>query len=210
VENSTTRTVLWLLGILGAITLLLYLFVFDTWVIPNDDPALTASIQPTLAPEDRILTRRGSTPKNGELARCIKPDGSGKFVIGRVFGSATGENVELNDERVSLNGKTLGARFQCPSVTVTQPATLEKVLLTCSTQDNGAFTYDVLTHPEYREGRHAATLEPGKMFLVSDDRHIHQDSRDFGQVDATTCEHIVFRLWGESFGDGKRRFTVLW
>ena len=53
-------------------------------------------------------------------------------------------------------------------------------------------------------------VEPGKLFLVSDDRHIHKDSRDFGGVDAATCEHVVFRLWGERFTDGSRRFNILW
>jgi signal peptidase I len=53
-------------------------------------------------------------------------------------------------------------------------------------------------------------VEPGKVFLVSDDRHIHKDSRDFGQVDGAACEHVVFRLWGESFGDSSHRFNVLW
>jgi signal peptidase I len=209
VDSSFLKTVLWIAGILGAVILLLYLFVFDTWVIPNDDVALAAAVEPTLTPDDRILTRRGSPPKLGELARCIMPDGSGKFVIGRAFGYP-GDNVVIDNERVSVNGKNLPARFQCGVVTVTQPVTLEKVALTCSTEDNGAFTYNVLLHPEYREGQRVAKVEPGKIYLVSDNRHIHLDSRDFGQVDATTCEHVVFRLWGESFTDGKRRFTVLW
>ena len=86
VESSFGRNMLWLAAILGAIVLLLYLFVFDTWVVPGDDPLLTASIAPTLSPDDRILTRRGSMPVTGELARCFMPDGSGKYTIGRVFG----------------------------------------------------------------------------------------------------------------------------
>ncbi len=39
---------------------------------------------------------------------------------------------------------------------------------------------------------------------------MHQDSRDFGQVDASTCEHVAFPLWGERYTDGSRRFTILW
>jgi signal peptidase I len=52
--------------------------------------------------------------------------------------------------------------------------------------------------------------EAGKLFLVSDNRSMHEDSRDFGQVDASTCEHIVFRLWGEHYTDSSRRFTIIW
>ncbi len=208
-KSGFTRNVLWLTGILGAITLLLYLFVFDTWVIPADDQPFATSIAPTLDAEDRILTRRGSSPRIGELARCIVPDGSGRFTIGRMFGSA-GDSVEINNERVSVNGKSPSARFGCGLVTVTQPVTLEKVSLACSVEDNGAFTYSVLLHAEFREGQRVAKVEPGKIFLVSDNRHIHLDSRDFGQVDASTCEHVVFRLWGKSFVDSSHRFNVLW
>ena len=54
-------------------------------------------------------------------------------------------------------------------------------------------------------------VESGKWFLVSDDRHIHVDSRDFGQVDTTTCQHIVFRLQsGQGFGDSKKRLSIIW
>jgi signal peptidase I len=196
-------------AILGAIGLLLYLFVFDTWVIPSDDPALTASLLPTLSPDDRILTRRGGAPKVGELARCMRPDGSGKFVIGRVFGLER-DDVEVNNERAATNGKGVATRFGCGKVNVVHPVSGEDVPLSCSVEDNGAFTYGVLVHPEYREGQRVAKVEPGKIYLVSDDRHIHLDSRDFGQVDATTCEHVVFRLWGQSFTDSSHRFNILW
>jgi signal peptidase I len=209
VESSFGRNLVWLGAILGAIGLLLYLFVFDTWVVPGDDPLFTASILPTLSPEDRILTRRGATPEIGQLARCIIPDGSGKYVIGRVFGNP-GDDVEINNERVLTNGKGPKTRFACGIVSVVHPVSGDAMPLTCSVEDNGSFTYGVLAHPEYREGPRKAKVEPGTLFLVSDDRHIHKDSRDFGAVDASTCEHVVFRLWGQSFGDSSHRFNVLW
>jgi signal peptidase I len=209
VGSSFTRSLGWLLAILGAIGLLLYLFVFDTWEIPGSDPLFVASVEPTLKPQDRILTSRHSTPKFGELARCLVPDGRGTYAIGRVFG-AEGDAVEVLNERVSVNRRSPATRFGCPPVTVTHPISQQQLALTCTMEDNGAFTYGVLTHPEFRDGHSLATVEPGKMFLVSDDRHVHQDSRDFGQVEASTCQHVVFRLWGERFTDGSRRFNILW
>jgi signal peptidase I len=209
VESSFTRNVLWLAAILGGILLLLYLFVFDTWVIPSDDPLFTASLEPTLSPDDRILTQRRSTPITGELARCVIPDGSGKYTIGRVFGVA-GDSVLIENERVSVNGKGPSTRSQCGVVSVVHPISGDAVPLTCHLEDNGSFTYGVLVHPEYREGPRTAKLEPGMAFLVSDDRHIHKDSRDFGPVDHSTCEHVVFRLWGQSFSNSAHRFNVLW
>jgi signal peptidase I len=209
VGSSFTRSVVWFFAIAGAIVLLLYLFVFDTWEIPGNDPLFVASVEPTLRPEDRILTSRHSTPRFGERARCLVPDGRGTYTIGRVFGSE-GETVEVLNERVAVDGRAPASRFQCGTVTVVHPVSQAQLALTCTVEDNGAFVYSVLTHPEYREGHTVAKVEPGKVFLVSDDRHIHSDSRDFGQVDASTCQHVVFRLWGERFTDSSRRFNILW
>ena len=206
--SNFTRSVLWLAAIAGAVGVLLYLFVFDTWVVPGTDLAFIASVEPTLRPEDRILTSRNSTPKFGELARCLRPMGS-DFVIGRVFGTG-GDIVQIDNERVSVNKQSPKVRFGCGTVNVVHPVSQEQVALTCSVEDNGAFTYGALTHPEFREGQTNVQVEPGKAFLVSDDRHFHLDSRDFGQVDASTCQHVVYRLWGERFTDGSRRFTILW
>jgi signal peptidase I len=209
VDGSWTKNLVWLTGILGAITLLLYLFVFDTWVVPGDDPLFTASLAPTLSPADRILTRRGSTPIIGELARCIVPDGSGKYVIGRVFGKA-GDLVTIENEKPLTNGKGAPSRHACGIVSVVHPVSGDAVPLNCMVEDNGSFTYSTLAHAEYREGTRTARVEAEKLFLVSDDRHIHYDSRDFGAVDASTCEHVVYRLWGQTFGDASHRFNILW
>jgi signal peptidase I len=208
-ESSFTKNVLWLAAILGGITLLLYLFVFDTWEIPGDEPLFTASLQPALSPEDRILTQRRSVPVSGQLARCFIPDGSGKYTIGRVFGTG-GDTVLIENERPIVNGKPPSNRFNCGIVSVVHPVSGDAVPLTCNAEDNGASTYSVLVHPEFREGPRSAKVEPGKLYLVSDNRHIHKDSRDFGQVDASACEHVVFRLWGQSFSDSSHRFNVLW
>jgi signal peptidase I len=209
VESSFGRNMLWLAAILGAIGLLLYLFVFDTWVVPSDDPLLTASIAPTLGPDDRILTRRGSSPVTGELARCFMPDGSGKYTIGRVFGLG-GDSVEVNNERVAVNGVSAKTRFSCGIVSIIHPVSGDAEPLICTVEDNGSMVYSTLAHPEFREGQRLAKVEPGKLWLVSDDRHIHKDSRDFGTVDVSSCEHVVFRLWGQSWGDSSHRFNVLW
>lgn len=198
----------WLGAIFGGIAFLLHLFVYDAWVIPGTDPMLLASIQPTLFPEDRVLVRRGGTPKTGDLARCASPEPGADYVIGRVMGGP-GDPVEIREERVYLAGKPMPSRHGCPPVVVTHPLNGQPVTLSCRVEDTGSFTYSYLVAAEYPEGTRTARVEMGKLFLVSDNRHIHKDSRDFGQVDASTCEPIVFRLWGDSFVDTSRRFTVL-
>lgn len=199
----------WLAAIFGAVCLLLYLFVFDTSVVPGDDAQFVASIAPNLRPSDRILTRRGSQPRYGELARCLSPEGGGRYVIGRMFGGG-GDTVQIVNERVAVNGKGMATRFGCGMVQVVNPATGEPVKLGCSAEDNGAFTYNVLVHPEFREADRFVSVDAGKVYLVSDNRHIHHDSRDYGLVDAASCEHVVFRLWGDTFVDSSRRFNLLW
>lgn len=203
------RGVFWLLGIFGAIALLCHLLFVDEWRVPaGTDAQFGASIRPTLAVDDLVLVHRGRRPKVGELARCTSPV-SGEPVVGRVFGTA-GDRVEVTDQAVTTNGKALAARHGCPPVVVPHPVTQNLVTMGCSVADTGAWTFSYLTQPETSAGVHTAAVEAGKVYLVSDNRTMHQDSRDFGQVDESTCEHLVFRLWGESYSDASRRFTILW
>jgi signal peptidase I len=202
------RGLAWILGILGAVCVLLYLFLLDVWVVPTGDAPLAASILPTLMPQDKVLIHRGHQPVYGELARCASPEGAG-YVIGRVFGTA-GDRVEVEDRVVKTNGQALAARHACPDRIVAHPVTENLVTLACGAAETGAWSFEYLVSREMSGGNHSATVEPGKLYLVSDNRTLHQDSRDFGLVDASTCEHIVFRLWGEHYMDSSRRFNFLW
>lgn len=209
--KSLLRWLLWGGGILGAISLLLYLFVFDVWVFEaGNDPQLGASTLPALKPQDKVLLRRGSTPKFGELARCTHPLLPSSFVVGRVFGVSR-DHVEVTDGRITTNGRGVASSHGCPKVVVPHPVTQDLVTLSCGYVETGAWSFEYLIAPENMSGgAHAATVEAGKVYLVSDNRYMHQDSRDFGQVDAATCMHVVYRLWGESYTDSSRRFTILW
>lgn len=207
--RDSGRLLFWVLGILGAIGLLLYLFVFDTWVVPADDPQLAVSVEPNLRPNDRILTRRRGIPRYGELARCQTPDGSGRYVVGRLFG-AGGDRVRISAERIAVNDRLYATRFRCGTMTLPNPVTGQQKTLDCIAEDNGAFTYNILIAQEYPEGDRNLMVPSERFYLVSDNRHLHFDSRDFGEVDPATCERIVFRLWGDRFTDGSRRFNLLW
>lgn len=207
--DGFTRTVIWIAVILGAIGLLLHLLVFDYWVVPKGDPQLAASVLPALMPDDKLLVQRGRVPVYGELARCQSPVTAGAYVVGRVFGTP-GDRVEVADNVITTNGKGLAARHGCPPVVVAHPVTENLVTMSCNAAETGAWNFEYLSHPDYSGGHHAAIVEAGKLYLVSDNRLMHQDSRDFGQVDSSTCEHIVFRVYGERYSDASRRFTLLW
>ncbi len=200
---------IWIIGILAAVCGLLYLLVFDVWVVPTGDDQLAASILPTLMPEDKIVIQRGRRPIYGELARCQSPVAPGSFVVGRVFGTG-GDRVEVADNLITTNGKALASRHACAQRQVAHPVTENLVTMQCGVAETGAWSFEYLLSREMSAGNHSAVVEPGKLYLVSDNRLMHQDTRDFGLVDESTCEHIVFRLWGERYLDNSRRFNVLW
>lgn len=201
---------MWLGGIVGAVGLLLYLLVFDVWVVPRGrEVQFSASILPTLMPEDKLLIHRGRAPRWGELARCASPQSAGEYVVGRVFG-VPGDRVEVSDGSVSTNGKPVLARTWCEQRVVAHPITGNLVTMQCAVADTGAWTFEYLTNSAMITGTRSAIVEAGRLYLVSDNRVMHHDSRDFGQVDASTCEHVVFRLWGERYTDSSRRFDILW
>jgi signal peptidase I len=94
---------------------------------------------------------------------------------------------------------------------VPHPVTENLITMNCGVVETGAGSFSVLSaQTGLSQGKHSAQVEAGKLYLVSDNRLLHEDSRDFGQVDASTCEHVVYRLWGEHFTDSSRRFTILW
>lgn len=201
---------MWVAGIGGAICLLLHLFVFELWTVPHgEDKLFETSIQPNLLADDHILVRRGSTPKYSELARCQHPTSSGRYVIGRVMGER-GDSLEVSDNGVLTNGKRSATARGCGQVVMPHPATEGLITLACGEIDSGSSTFKVLSSKEMSIGSAHALVETGKVYLVSDNRLLHEDSRDFGQVDASTCEHIVFRLYGEHWTDSARRFSILW
>jgi signal peptidase I len=210
VDGGFTRSVIWLAVILGAIGLLLHMFVFDLWVVPRGvDGQFAASVLPTLMPEDKVLVLRGRVPLYGELARCASPVTPGELVVGRVLGSP-GDRLTVTDQIVTTNGKPLAARRGCAPRLVAHPVTENLVTMACGFVETGASSFEILSAPDSQGESHTAMVEAGKLYLVSDNRTMHQDSRDFGQVEASTCEHVVFRLWGEQWSDATRRMNVLW
>jgi signal peptidase I len=206
------RIVAWLAGVVGAALLVLYLFFFDVWTVPKDDPLLTASIEPTLSAGDVVVLMRHASVSRGNLLRCADPQAVSRYIIARAIGGF-GDRLELRDEVVSIDGRRTPSPRRCdpPDTVVFDPQTKEDVSLTCSVEEFGEMTYSALRAPDRPEPPTRALVEPSRWFLVSDNRHVHLDSRDFGQMDPATCEHIVFRLVGAAgFGDSKRRLSIIW
>ena len=206
------KLVAWVVGILGGAALLLYIFVFDVWTIPSDDPMEAASIEPMLSAGDVVLVSRHTTVTRGNLLRCPDPQAPGRFVIARAIAS-TGEHIDILNEVVSLDSKRLPSPRACdtPLVLIHDPQSDADVNLQCSIEDFGERDFWALRAADHPEPPFKAQVEPGRWFLVSDDRHVHVDSRDFGQIDVSACLHIVYRVESAAgIGDEKKRLSIIW
>jgi signal peptidase I len=206
--RKLVRILVWTLIVCGVIAGVVYAF-FDPWIVPGDDPQFAVSVEPTMSVGDVILVSRMASPSDGNLVRCTDPDSPGRYVVGRVIGSGT-DTVQFVNGDMSVNGKRPTSSVACDPAHLKNPATQEDMDLSCFMEEFAGGTHPALTG-KVAGGDSKAELQPGKLFLVSDDRVLHLDSRDFGQVPATSCHTIVLRLWGATgWGDSKRRLTMLW
>ncbi len=206
------RFLAWVTGILGGLGLFLYFAMFDVWTVPGDDPQFALSIQPTMKSGDTVLVYRHSSPGWGNLVRCPDPDAPGRWVVGRIVG-VSNDHVQVTHETVSVNSRQQNTVGACnpQKIMVTDPATKEDVELTCSRREFAEMETATLRGASGFESDLSVTVEPGKVYLLSDDMHFHQDSREFGQVNPKDCQHIVYRLSGaDGFGDSERRLNILW
>lgn len=205
----------WVIGILGVILLALYFGLYDVWRVPADDKQLAIAIQPTLQAGDVVLIARHGQPSFGQLARCADPDQPGRFVVGRLVGQQN-DVVDLNQESLMVNNKHEVSPGPCEggaAVVLVNPANQDEVNLNCGREEFAGMSHGILTAAagETPEENTHAVVEPGRVYLLSDNRHLHQDSRDFGQIDPATCQHITYRLWSAAgWGDAAHRLTFIW
>ncbi len=210
--RGVVRFVVWVAVLFGAFAAFLYFAFFDVWRVPSDDPQLSVSVAPTLSPGDYVLVARHGTPGVGDLVRCKDPDEPRRWVLARWVASA-GDKVEIAGEGLTINGRVASSPGGCarPSMTLVNPATGAEEKLACREVEFGGSHHDTLVAPPHAGGDKALTVDPGRIFLFSDDQHMHLDSRDFGTIEPRSCEHLVFRLWGETgYFDAAHRFTILW
>jgi signal peptidase I len=206
------RFLLWTGIILGGIGGILYFAFLDVWTLPSDDPQFSVSIEPTLSTGDLVLTARHGSPSVGNLVRCADPDEPRRFVVGR-WVAGGGDRVEFNNENLLINDAHFSSPRGCgrPPTPLVNPASGAEETLVCRQIEFAGITHEALLAQEHAEGNRSVKVDPGKIVLVSDNRHMHQDSRDFGSIDPSSCQHILFRLWGRAgYGDAPHRFNIIW
>jgi len=206
------RFLVWTALILGGLGGFLYFAFFDVWTLPSDDPQFAVSVEPTMSAGDLVLVARHGNPSVGNMVRCADPDEPRRWVVGR-WVAGGGDKVVFDNESLLINGSHFSSPRGCgrPATPLTNPASGAQETLACRQIEFGGITHEALFAQEHSEGNRSVTVDPGKIMLVSDNRHMHLDSRDFGSIDPSSCQHIVFRLWGKSgFGDASHRLTLIW
>jgi signal peptidase I len=203
---------LWTVGLLGGAALILRALLFKVWTVP-DDPVLGASVGPTLAAGDVVLVLTRGTPGFGDLVRCRDPEEPTRFVVGRVAG-VEGDTVETDGFRLTVNNRKYDSHSACPERTfrVPHPSSGSEMELNCDVVDmGGGWHYRGHNPAPVLSQKTRADVGAGMVYLLSDNREHHDDSRDFGQLPRSSCaERVVFRLWGKSgWGDTKRRMTFI-
>lgn len=201
----------WLVVVVGGVLLVLYLGFFDVWTVPTDDPLLAASIEPTLSAGDVVVVTRRTDVSRGNLVRCADPQTPGRFVVARAI-AKYGDEIEIEGEAISIDHHRNPSPRACdvPTEAIHDPQSGDDLTLACSVEDYGGMTYNAL-RSDHPEGPTVVKVDQDRWFLVSDDRHVHLDSRDYGQIDPKTCQHIVFRLVGpRGFWDAKKRLNIIW
>jgi signal peptidase I len=203
---------LWLVGVLVVIALVLRALVLDVWTVP-DDPGLGAAMAPTLAPGDLVIVLTRGRPTFGELVRCPDPETPGSFIVGRIAGVG-GDVVETDHSELTVNGTRYNAESSCPEpdLRMNDPATGREVKLKCDvvTMGGGRHLRAVGRKPPL-ERPLRTEVRPDTVFLLSDNRSYHDDSRDFGLQPRDACkQRIVFRLWGKGgWSDEERRLSIV-
>jgi signal peptidase I len=201
----------WFLLILGGIVGLLYLLVIDVWRIPADDAQLAASVEPVMSAGDVVLVLRNGQASPGHLARCQDPQEAARFVTARVIASEH-EAISVSGRAVVVDKKLQVHPRACPSTTMKNPGNGLDVTLQCTFEDTRGSEHPMyVSTAEEVDDTVSTEVENGKVYLLSDNRALHLDSRDFGQLPASSCKTVLFRLWGATgWFDDQKRMTLLW
>lgn len=199
--GKLSRGLFWTVAIGGGALLIGRALFFDVWTFPNDR-RFAASVAPSLRADDILVLLKQSNPSVGDLVRCTDPDDPAGFVVARVAGRV-GDHLEIEGASIRLNGRRNDAEGSCRErqFTLPNPGEGADIEVYCDkvTMGSGWHYRGFSVKPRFGVEKVTADVRPGMLYLVSDDRDWHDDSRDFGQVPIASCPNkIVFRLWGSA------------
>lgn len=206
------RVLAWTTGVLAVLVLLLRLTFLRLWTIPEDGH-LSASLAPSLAAGDIVIVLFRGERGFGDLVRCPDPEDPQRWVVGRIVG-LEGDKVRIERGTLTVNGRRYDTQESCDegTIMVPHPRSGHPVEHSCARVELGdGWHFRSMALTASAESPREHTVGPGRVFLLSDNRTFHDDSRDFGAVPKESCtEQILFRVWGkEGFFHDERRFVVV-
>ncbi|HTV18186.1 MAG TPA: signal peptidase I [Polyangiaceae bacterium] len=201
---------------LGALVGVLRLTCLRWWQVPPDDAELAASISPTLGPGDWVILWRATSPGFGDLVMCPDPEDPEEVFIGRIAAEG-GDQFKIDETgMITVNNSRMRSERACESAkfTIENPRTGDEIELRCDIELLGGVHHPRALPPPKTTIKPVAVtreVEPGSLFLISDNRLFPFDSRDFGPLPKASCkEAIKFRLVSRlGFSDVKSRLTVI-
>lgn len=212
--RKAARFLLWTAILLGVIVGVSRAFLLRWWRVPENDPYLESSVQPTLNGGDLIVLWRMTKPSFGDLVMCPEPNAPGRIVIGRIL-AEEGDDITIDGDRVIVNNRGSATEHACTEreFTSKDPSNGREVTEVCDLEALAGHTSMRGGHGENKAPpvKSEHQVGPGKVFLVSDNRLFPYDSRDFGTVERSTCkETVMFRLVGrKGFFDEPHRFNFI-
>ena len=204
------RIAAWTLLIIAALIGLLRLTAIRWWQLPLDDPYFETSVTPTLHGGDWVILWRATAPKYGDLVLCPEPK-TNRPVIGRIVGEAS-DHLKIEGSILTVGNTPIRVESGCDKFHVRDPSNGDEIEQSCALEVVGGRTHqrgNALAEPKPTPAEF--DVPNGQVFLVSDNRAIPWDSREFGPVDRDLCvETVVFRLVSkEGFFDVPNRLTLI-
>lgn len=213
--SSFLRILLWLSLGLGVLVGVARLTCLRWWQVPVDDPALSASLAPTLRAGDWIILWRLTPAGFGDLVLCPDPSDATQVVIGRIVGEPS-DTLEIDEDgNLRVNNVRVHSDQSCtlPTFEVDHPRSGDPVELHCDIETVGGVHHQrALRASGGLRAMPVNTKVPkGRLYLVSDNRQYPFDSRQYGSVPAESCsEAIVFRLVSRlGFRDVDARLSII-
>ena len=205
------RGLAWLVGVIVVLVIGLRLTLFKAWTIP-DDPYLSASIAPTLSGGDTVLVLTRGKPGFGDLVRCPDPEEKTRWIVGRIVGVG-GDSIDMEANNLLVNSTQYIGKSACAEAKqkVIHPGTSTEVEIKCDVVEMGGGWHYRGVGGGLKQPKIHVEVRTGTLYLLSDNRDLHDDSRDFGSVPEEACtERVVFRLWSKAgWSDDLRRMMYI-
>lgn len=170
------------------------------------------SMVPTLVAGDTFLVFTKAKLALGDVAVCQDPKKPGQLVVGRVM-ALEGETLSIENDIVQWN------KWKIESVPVSPLEYVDRTSgeelerrVTASAERFGGRTFSVAHVSRGRRRNLKSTHVQEGLFLLSDNRNLAWDSRDFGTVETPNCIGRAFFILDPARDNGdfsyeQRRFT---